>query len=95
MDNQNTFPTKWHNATTDPPKKDGRYLTCKKHKFTGTTPYFEVVDYTNKLFAIDKYNFCDRKGQSGWYGYDLEYGFYEIDDIQYWMELPEVPNELR
>lgn len=42
-------------------------------------------NYTNDLYDLDKYAFENRKGGSGFYNYDSEYGYYEIYDVIAWM----------
>lgn len=69
---------KWH---TELPKKDGRYLIWQHSQV-------EIAWYADNLYTVDDYNFEDKKGCSGWYKYDSEYGYYELDDVKAWQELP-------
>lgn len=39
--------------------------------------------------------FAAKKGKSGWFNCDSEWGYYEINNVMYWMELPEMPEELK
>ena len=74
-ENQN----KWHK---EPPKKDGRYLVwCDR---------VEIANYADNLYKVDKYDFYDFKGKkrAGWYIYDGEYGYLELDNVLGWQELP-------
>lgn len=46
-------------------------------------------------YIIDKFDFADKKGEGGWYGYDYDFGFYEVtESIIAWRELlePYVPD---
>lgn len=42
-------------------------------------------NYTSDLYDVDEYDFINRKGESGFYNYDSEYGHYEIDNVIAWM----------
>ena len=42
-------------------------------------------NYTSDLYDLDEYSFEDRKGESGFYDYDSEYGYYEIYNVIAWM----------
>lgn len=68
---------KWH---TEPPKKDGVYLVwwCND---------VEIARYTDNLYEVDEYDFDDKK-RVGWYKYDSDYGYYELEDVKAWQELP-------
>lgn len=69
------------------PEKDGKYLVT--HVVSFQTRMIDVYSYANDLYKIDKYDFWDRKGKSGWYDIDREYGGILLDDVVAWMELPE------
>ena len=71
------------------PEDDGDYLilcrTLSKYK-----PYvYDVASFANDLYQIDKYDFCDMKGQKGWFYNDSVYGFCEYYGVYAWMPLPE------
>lgn len=68
---------KWH---TEPPKKNGKYLVwwCDE---------VDIADYTDNLYKVDGYDFKDKK-RAGWYEYDSEYGYFELDNVKAWQELP-------
>lgn len=74
------------------PKKSGRYFTINK-RFSNT--YFDITQFATDLYKVDSYDFHMRKGKSGWYDYDSEAGYYEVDNVVAWAELPEVPEEYR
>ena len=65
------------------PSKEGRYL-C----FWGTG-VMEVLRFSNDLYEVDKYDFYEHKGKAGFYAYDSEWGYSEVDYITAWAELPE------
>lgn len=63
---------------------DGTYLA---HTANGT--HIKILDYAKDLHKIHKFDF--KKGDSGFYGCDSEYGYYKLDDVTHWMPLPEPP----
>jgi len=76
---------------SEKPLKDGAYLVTRK---TYGKPIIDTVKYAKDLYTIDKFDFADKKGQSGWYGYDSDFGYYEVtESIIAWMSLPEVYKE--
>ena len=77
----------WTSAKTPP--EPGRYLTICK----GVIPpdIHDVLSYTNNLKSVDRYAFGAKK--PGWYSYDSEWGYYEVDNVEYWMPLPEPPKD--
>lgn len=74
------------------PKKSGRYFTINK-RFSNT--YFDITQFATDLYKVDNYDFHMRKGKPGWYDYDSEAGYYEVDNVVAWAELPEMPEEYR
>lgn len=70
------------------PDKNGEYLTLSKKG------NYYISSWTSNLYKLDKYDFPDKKGKSGFYRYDSEYGYYEDTDVEYWMPLPKMPDEL-
>ena len=69
-----------------PPKKDGKYLVTI-HYINITRDTIETVNYSKNLYKVNEYDFYDRK-RAGWYNYDSEYGYYEVDSVIAWMPLP-------
>ena len=88
VDDANNATTTWRPASV-PPKESGSYLTLQKS--CGKYFYQEVCKFATNLKKVDKetFNKC-----AGWYGYDGEWGYYTVDDILYWMPLPELPKEV-
>lgn len=78
---------KWIPVLERLPEKRGDYLVTQKATFTDYV-YISVAGYALNLYDVDEYDFADKK-RSGWYNYDPEYGYYEIDDVIAWMPLPE------
>lgn len=75
--------TRWIPASEEGPERDGRYLVTFKNHF------IYMAFYAFDLYEADSYAFENKRGISGWYGYDEEYGYYEHDDVIAWMPLPQ------
>ena len=46
------------------------------------------AEFAIDLYKIDKHDFSDKKGKSGFYGFSSRYGYYEICGVMAW-----IPNE--
>lgn len=68
---------KWHK---EPPKKNGTYLIWWCNDIV-------IARYTDNLYEVDEYDFDDKK-RAGWYKYDSEYGYWELENVKAWQELP-------
>ena len=76
-------PNKWI-PVSQPPEKSGGYLVsmrCVTHDVVA------IASYATDLHKVDEYDFP--KHEAGWYNYDSEYGYYELDDVVAWMPSPE------
>ena len=85
--------TMWHDAKTDPPTKDGEYMTYTRTNY-GRGMYGFIL-WTRDLYKVDDYAFYHlrrKKDRSGWYDFDDEYGIVTAD-VDYWAERPEPPEE--
>lgn len=80
---------KWNNAQTPPKADRKKFLVLIKAD--GGDHFYHSIAY----YAHDLYDFCGKKGKGGWFDYDFEYGYCEINNVMYWMELPEPPKELK
>jgi hypothetical protein len=80
---------KWYNAKTEHPKDNGRYLCVKKYNDYRSCGIYE---WAKCLAYVDNYDF-EGMMHPGWYSYDSEYGYYEIDNVTHWMPLPELPKK--
>lgn len=49
-----------------------------------------IARFANCLESVNQYVFYDVK-RSGFYIYDSEIGYYEVNDVTHWMPLPEPP----
>ena len=79
--------TRWIPVSERLPEKKGDYLVTQKETFTDYV-YISVVGYALNLYDVDEYDFADKK-RSGWYEYDSEWGYRELDDVIAWMPLVE------
>lgn len=68
----------WH---TEPPTEEGLYLI---HPELGV---FQTARYSKDLYKVDKYDFPDKRKCAGWYKYDSEWGYYEVNVIA-WTYIP-------
>ena len=88
----------WHNAKTNPPKETTKkYLVLIQNPFTDHphTPkyYYKILDYSKDLYNVDDFDFCNKKGKPGWYEYDSEFGYFEVNNVAFWTELPPFPKK--
>lgn len=67
-----------------------RYLVASS--LTAAGLWVSICYYADNLEEVDKYDFEDEK-HGGFYFYDDEYGYREKIGVQYWMPLPEPPEE--
>ena len=68
------------------PNKNGGFLCQDSHG------YIVIYNYSDNLYKLDSFDFYNKKNskdKGGFYDYDSEYGYYEIENVEYWMELPE------
>ena len=78
--------SRWNPCSEGDPKEDGRYL-CSDKKGD-----ISIFCYTSNLYKLDEYDFREfkhKKDKSGWYSYDSEYGYFEVDGVAAWRTLPE------
>lgn len=71
------------------PLSEGKYLvTCSNI----ITSYIDVARWANNLHEVDEYDF-PFNNDAGFYGYDSEYGYWELTNVIAWMPLPEAYKE--
>lgn len=80
-------PNKWIPVSERLPEEIGEYLVTQKASFSDYI-YRSIVGYALNLHDVDEYDFADKK-RAGWYEYDRECGYYEIDGVIAWMPLPD------
>lgn len=67
---------RWHPYPEEKPEKEAYYL-CKFNGQYGA--YHDVCKWVNDLYKLDKYDFPDRQGVSGFAILDREYGWEEYE----------------
>lgn len=69
--------------------EEGSYLVTRKYICRDET-YIDLLEFSNDLYKLDKYDFQQYKGKQkkGFYEFNSEFGFYEIDEVIAWMPLP-------
>ena len=79
------------------PDKTEEYLVIKR-----TFNMEEYYNVTTACYSIDLYNFDEydfhkyknKKPKSGWFDYDSERGYFEINNVVAWMDKPEIPENI-
>lgn len=74
------FIAKWVPCSEKMPDVEGRYL-CTQDKWVG------ICKYAKNLRDVCKYEFP--KNKPGWYDFDDEYGYYEVQGVTAWMRKPD------
>lgn len=73
--------SKWIPVSEKLPKEDGEYL-CTIQIHNGTR-VVRMTSFAKDLYAIDNFDFYDKKGKAGWFDYD-DGGYYEVSDVIAW-----------
>ena len=90
--NESNLNRQWIPAKVCNPDKDGRYLVTIKG-IGENNDYVSIYRFAQDLNKVNREDFRVRKGTSGWYGYDSEYGYYSVDGVIAWIPLPAVYKE--
>lgn len=75
---------KWISVKDRLPDTEGEYLCI-------SGDFIYIFEFAKDLYKVDKYTFDNRKGKSGFYEFDGEWGYYEKERVTHWMPLPELP----
>lgn len=75
----------WNKCIDRLPEKNGTYL-CAYKGLGGI--YYTVQSFAIDLYEINMWEFADKKGASGFYGSDSEWGTYVTDPVA-WAEIDE------
>ena len=75
---------KWISVKDRLPDKEDEYLCISED-------FIYIFEFAKDLYKVDKYSFDNRKGKSGFYEFDREWGYYEKERVTHWMPLPELP----
>lgn len=90
--NENILNSQWIPTKVRSPDKDGYYLVTIKGLGTNND-YIHIYKFAKDLNKVNRDDFRVKKGASGWYSYDSEYGYYSVNGVTAWMPLPEVYKE--
>ena len=82
--------TKWNDCTKKLPEVQGKYLVVVDG-YNGFR-YQKIVNFSKNLHLLSKFDFPNQK-RPGWCEMDSESGYYEVERVTHWMELPELPEE--
>lgn len=86
-DLQQESKAEWIPVSERLPKEDGCYLVTAE--LVVDKPRVEISSFAKNLYSVDEYEFFNKKGKSGWYNYDDDYGYWENEEVIAWMPLPE------
>ena len=75
--------TTWIPVNERLPEKNGNFLTVDEHG------YIHIFCFAKNLERVYDFSLFDKNKVPGWYDYDSEFGFYQIENIVAWMPLPE------
>ena len=81
--------SKWISVSEKVPENNGTYLVTLKY-FNHNS--IDIMSYAENLSKIDEFDFCG-VNRAGWYDYDSECGYYEVDRVIAWMPLPSMYEE--
>jgi hypothetical protein len=71
------------------PDKNGNYLVISDSPICRR---IVIASFAKNLDKVDKYTFQFRgKKRPGWYDYDCDWGYFELDYVTHWLPLPEMP----
>lgn len=84
----------WHNADKEKPTGNNQKYLVVIESYTLAGYYVSIARYTNDLHSFNDLDFPDVDIGDGWFSHSGEEGYYQINDVLYWAELPSVPKEL-
>ena len=85
-------PVEWISVKDRLPDKNGKCL-CAEYSKAFNRHFIEVLGFAKDLHKVDEFEFKNKKGKSGFYDYDSEWGYTEYENVTHWMPLPELPEK--
>ena len=82
---------KWISVKDGLPKKNGKYIVFSESPICKSMLF---ANFAKNLQKIDKNAFYEMKCP-GWYEYDSDWGYYELNYITHWMPQPNPPEMKR
>lgn len=70
------------------PQKLGTNYIVYCLPYAGGALYPRVASFASNLYEVDDCDFRTKKNEPGWYAYSSEYGYYQLNNVIYWAELP-------
>lgn len=85
--------SEWISVKDRLPNKNDDYLTARVTKWHSVS-----IDVLSFALDLHKTGFCDFEdsnyiGMAGWYDYDSDWGYYDLDGVTHWMPLPKPPKD--
>lgn len=80
----------WISVKDRLPEKEGQYLCASYYKTTNSW-HTNLYWFTKDLYKFNDLDFSDKKGVSGFWDSDSEWGCCHHENVTHWMPLPEPP----
>lgn len=77
---------RWHHYPKEVPKDKERVLVANRSPYTKRIRY-RVLDYSENLFEVDEYCFCEEKGVPGFWYDDDEWGCVKASGVIAWKRI--------
>lgn len=77
--------SRWNDYSIVKPTDENKYYLVYTRKF-GNVGFYTLAKYANNLYDVDRFDFYDEKGKSGFYYFDSEFGYLTIE-CMYWVEI--------
>ena len=87
----------WISVNDRLPNEIKEYLVCRKSLLDKEKYQYKTTWFSDNLYKVDSFDFPKDEGyenKKGFYFYDSEYGYIEIKDVLFWMDIePPIENE--
>jgi hypothetical protein len=85
-------PVEWISVKNRLPEKEGQYLCASYYKTTDSW-HTNLYWFSKDLYKFNDLDFSDKKGVSGFWDSDSEWGCCHHENVTHWMPLPEPPKK--